>query len=188
MIISITEGKLLSNPIIICTAKNTDPRIIKSGARVVPVSGGNSFALRELLCEIIESNEEYNFYVTYDSSEDFLKAINNIKNFPKVAYWRDEDHISTKKHIDHKFNAPYRYKHLAEYGCGLTGSAIRRSDESTDKNIIYNGDKEQWGNLDLIVTESEARAWGQIIDQKVLFMPVPSGNSRLTSYSYPCIF
>lgn len=176
---NLMDKKILPNPIVVDSENINHPKIMKSGAQVLPAQNGDNPALIRLLKEAVNNNEEYNLYTTYYSVGELLKAINKIDGFPKMNLFRDECHVTSEKTLDHSFNAPLQYKHLFSCGVGLTGSAIRRHEVSTDKNVVYNGDDFHWGNLDLVVTESEARAMGLIADQKLLMLPVPEGNEDL---------
>lgn len=176
---NLMDKKILSNAIVVDSEDFNHPKIMKSGAQVLPAQNGDNPSLICLLNEVINNNEEYNFFTTYYSVGELLKAISKIDNFPKINLFRDECHVTSEKTLDHSFNVPLHYKHLFSCGIGLTGSAIKRPEGSIDKNVVYNGDDFHWGNLDLIVTESEARAMGLIADQKLLMLPVPEGNEDL---------
>ena len=176
---NLMDKKVLPNPIVIDSEESNHPKIMKSGAQVLPAQNGDNPALIRLLNEAANNNEEYNLFTTYYSVGELLKVISKIDGFPKMNLFRDECHVTSEKTLDHTFNAPLQYKHLFSQGVGLTGSAIRRPEGSTDRSVVYNGDDFHWGNLDLVVTESEARAMGLIADQKLLMLPVPEGNEDL---------
>jgi hypothetical protein len=174
---NLIDKKVLPNIVVVDSEESNNQKIMKSGARVIPTKNGDNPSLINLLKGIVEDNEEYNLFTTYYSLGELLKAINNIKNFPLIPLFRDEAHVPAEKFIDHDFNAFLVYKHLFWGGVGLTGSAIRRPLNSTNTDVFYNGD--QFGDLDLIVTESEARAQGQIADQKILLIAVPTNSLDL---------
>ena len=174
---NLIDKKVLPNIVVVNSEEPNNNKIMKSGARVIPAMNGENPSLINLLKEIISNNEEYNLFTTYYSLGELLKAINDFDDFPLMPLFRDEAHVSAEKNIDHQFNAFLVYKHLFWGGVGLTGSAIRRPSNSNNLNIFYNGD--QGGNLDLIVTESEARAQGLIAEQKLLLIPVPPSSEEL---------
>lgn len=176
---NLMDKKVLPNPIVVDSENVNHPKVMKSGAQVLPAQNGENPALIRLLNEASNNNEEYNFFTTYYSVGELLKIMNQIEGLPKINIYRDECHVSTEKTLDHSFNSPLQYKHLFNCGVGLTGSAIRRPEGSINNDVVYNGDDFHWGKLDLVVTESEARAMGLIADQKLLMLPIPEGNEDL---------